>query len=167
MPHRLRCDSSWFDRVSKKPSLKADLVIYSYIVTVSGQYLSVVITLSNKMDFSYCDNTVGFHNLVTYRGSIIKSPIVINQYNILNQNTTTRASYSVYSLFSNVHSLCDHHSTSPSEQVNNSSTSRLGHLTCHPERVTLSGENIDEARDGEMTGDQGVNSDASKYAGFR
>ena len=33
----------------------------SYIVTVSGQYLSVAITLSNKMDFSYCDNTVIFH----------------------------------------------------------------------------------------------------------
>ena len=60
MPHRLRCDSSWLDRVSKKLSVKADLAINSYIVTVSGQYLSVAITLSNKMDFSYCDNTVGF-----------------------------------------------------------------------------------------------------------
>ena len=27
---------SWLDRVSKKPSVKADLAIYSYIVTTSG-----------------------------------------------------------------------------------------------------------------------------------
>ena len=40
------------------PSLKADLAVYSYIVTVSGQYLSVVVTLSNKMEFH---NTVS-HN---------------------------------------------------------------------------------------------------------
>ena len=64
VPHGLHCDSSWPDRVGKKPSLKADLVIYSYIATVSGQ--CVAITLSNKMDFSYCDNTVSFHNPVTY-----------------------------------------------------------------------------------------------------
>ena len=43
VPLRLRCDSSWLDRVGKKPTLKADLAIYSYIVTVSGQYLSVAI----------------------------------------------------------------------------------------------------------------------------
>jgi len=34
--------------VSKKPSLKADLVMYSNIVTASGQCLSVAIILSNK-----------------------------------------------------------------------------------------------------------------------
>ena len=61
MPHRLCCDSLWLDRVGKKPSLKADLLIYTYIVTVSGQYLSVAIKLSNKMDFSY----YGFTNPVT------------------------------------------------------------------------------------------------------
>ena len=33
--HRLCCDSSWLDQVGKKLSVKADLVIYSYIVTVS------------------------------------------------------------------------------------------------------------------------------------
>ena len=64
LPHRLHCDSS----------LTADLAIYSYIVTVSGQYLSVAITLSNKMDFSYCDNIVGFckssHKYVTGPGKI-------------------------------------------------------------------------------------------------
>ena len=54
----VNCDSSWLDRVGKKLSVKADLAIYSYIVTVSGQYLSVAITLSNQMDFSYCDNIV-------------------------------------------------------------------------------------------------------------
>ena len=60
VPHRLRCDSSWLGRVGKKPSLKADLAIYSYIVTVSGQHLNVAIMLSNKMDFRYCDNMVSF-----------------------------------------------------------------------------------------------------------
>ena len=49
VPRKLCCDSSWLDRVGKKPSLKADMAIYSYIVTVSGEYLSVAITLSNKM----------------------------------------------------------------------------------------------------------------------
>ena len=47
-------------------SLKADLAFYSYIVTVSGQYLSVAITFHNKIDLDYCDNMVGFTNPVTY-----------------------------------------------------------------------------------------------------
>ena len=65
------------DRVGKNPSLKADLAIYSYIVTVSVQYLSVAITLSNKMNFSYCDNTVSFHKSShIYMYIYIKSPIV-------------------------------------------------------------------------------------------
>jgi len=42
-PHRVCFDLSWLDRVGKKPSVKEDLVIYSYIVTVSGQCLSVAI----------------------------------------------------------------------------------------------------------------------------
>ena len=50
-----------------------------------------------------------------------------------------------------------------SEPVNDSSTSSLGHLICHSERVTLSGWGVGER----MTDDWGVNSDASKYAGFR
>ena len=44
--HILCCYSSRLDRVGKKLSVKADLVIYNYIVTVSGQYLSVTIILN-------------------------------------------------------------------------------------------------------------------------
>ena len=29
--HKLSCDLSWFDRVSIKPSVKADLAVYSYL----------------------------------------------------------------------------------------------------------------------------------------
>ena len=38
-PHRLCGDSSWLDWVDKKPPVKADLAIYGYIDTVSGQYV--------------------------------------------------------------------------------------------------------------------------------
>ena len=61
MPPRCPTGSIVTPQLGKEPSLKADLAIYSYIVTVSGQYLSVAITLSNNIDFSYCDNTVSFH----------------------------------------------------------------------------------------------------------
>jgi len=37
----------------QKLLIKPDLVIYSYVVTMSRQYLSVDIILSNKMDFKF------------------------------------------------------------------------------------------------------------------
>ena len=52
--------SAWLDRVGKKPSVKADLFIYSNCVTVSGQCLSVAIIISNKMDFNSCAYMVDF-----------------------------------------------------------------------------------------------------------
>jgi len=55
------CDGpAWPDRVGKKLSVKADLLIYSSCVTVSGQCLSVAIITSNKMDFNSCAYMVGF-----------------------------------------------------------------------------------------------------------
>jgi len=50
---------AWLDRVGKRPSVKAHL-IYSNCVTVSGQCLSVVIIISNKMYFNSCVNWDGF-----------------------------------------------------------------------------------------------------------
>jgi len=35
-PHRVYVGPAWLDRVGKKPSVKADLLIYSNCVTVSG-----------------------------------------------------------------------------------------------------------------------------------
>jgi len=58
-PHRVCDGPAWLDRVGKKLSVKADL-IYSNYVTVSGQYLSVAIIISNKMDFNSCAYMVGF-----------------------------------------------------------------------------------------------------------
>ena len=40
--------------------MKADLVIYSLIVGVSGQWESVATMLNIKLDFHCCDNLVGF-----------------------------------------------------------------------------------------------------------
>jgi len=48
------CDGpAWLDRVSKKLSIKADL-IYGNSVTVSEQCLSVAIIISNEMDLNSC-----------------------------------------------------------------------------------------------------------------
>jgi len=45
----------------KKPSIKADLLIYSSFNTVSGQCFSVpAIIISNKMDFNFCAYMEGF-----------------------------------------------------------------------------------------------------------
>jgi len=52
-PHRVCDGPAWLDRVGKKPSLKADLLIYSNCVTVSGQCLSVAIIISRAEQY-YC-----------------------------------------------------------------------------------------------------------------
>jgi len=53
-PNRVCVSPAWLDRVDKKPSVKADLLIYGNCVTVSRQCLSVAIIVSNKMDFNSC-----------------------------------------------------------------------------------------------------------------
>ena len=45
---------------------------------MSGQYLSMAITLSNKTDFSYRDNMVGFHKSSHICDRIIKFTVEIN-----------------------------------------------------------------------------------------
>ena len=47
---------SWFDRVQEKPAVKADVAIYTYMLGVSGQYKSVDLVLSYKLDFNSCVN---------------------------------------------------------------------------------------------------------------
>ena len=49
-----------FYRIGKKPSVKADLAIYSHVVDASGQCMSVSLILGFNLDFSSCDNLVGF-----------------------------------------------------------------------------------------------------------
>ena len=49
-----------FYRVGKKPSVKADLSIYSYAVDVGGQCMSESLILGHNLDFSSCDIMVGF-----------------------------------------------------------------------------------------------------------
>ena len=49
-----------FYRVGKKPSVKADLAIYSHAVEVGGQCMSESLTLGYNLDFSSCDIMVGF-----------------------------------------------------------------------------------------------------------
>ena len=53
-PQRVYASPAWLDRVSKKLSVKADLLIYGNCVTVSTQCLGVAIIISNKMDFNSC-----------------------------------------------------------------------------------------------------------------
>ena len=47
--------------VSKKPSVKADLAIYSQAVDVRGLCMSESLKLGHNLDFSSCDIMVGFH----------------------------------------------------------------------------------------------------------
>ena len=47
--------------VSKKPSVKADLAIYSQAVDVRGQCMSESLKLGHHLDFSSCDIMIGFH----------------------------------------------------------------------------------------------------------
>ena len=58
--HRPCSALSWIDRVDKKPSVKADLAIYSCVLGVTGQWVSVALTLCHQLDFSCCDNSVSF-----------------------------------------------------------------------------------------------------------
>ena len=41
--------------------MKADLAIYTHVLGVPGQYESVALMLSHKMDFNCCANRDGFH----------------------------------------------------------------------------------------------------------
>ena len=66
VPNRLCCNSSWPDRVGKRLSVQAELAIYTYIVTVSGQYLSVAITLRIKWISAIMTMQSVFANPVTY-----------------------------------------------------------------------------------------------------
>ena len=47
--------------VGKKPSVKADLAIYSQAVDVRGRCMSESLKLGHNLDFSSCDIMVGFH----------------------------------------------------------------------------------------------------------
>ena len=42
--------------------MKADLAIYTHVLGVPGQYESVALMLSHKMDFNCCVNRDGFRN---------------------------------------------------------------------------------------------------------
>ena len=50
-----------FYTVGKKPSVKADLAIYSQAVDVRGRCMSESLKLGHNLDFSSCDIMVGFH----------------------------------------------------------------------------------------------------------
>ena len=54
---------TWFYMVGKKPSVKADLAIYSHVLDVSGWCMSVSLILGIKLDFSSC---AIFTNPVTF-----------------------------------------------------------------------------------------------------
>ena len=60
-PHRPCNAPIWFYRVSKKPSVKADLATYSHTVDVSRQCMSVSLILCYKLDFGSCAIRTGFH----------------------------------------------------------------------------------------------------------
>ena len=59
-PHRPCNAPMWFYKVGKNSSVKADLAIYSHILDVSGQCMSVSFTLGFKLDFSSCVDWDGF-----------------------------------------------------------------------------------------------------------
>ena len=49
-----------FYMVGKKPSVKADLAIYSLEVDIRGRFMSESLILGHNLDFSSCDIMVGF-----------------------------------------------------------------------------------------------------------
>ena len=53
-------------RVGKKPSVKADLAMYSHAVAVSRQCMSVSLILGYKLDFSSCAIRAGFQSHILY-----------------------------------------------------------------------------------------------------
>ena len=44
--------------------MKADLAIYTHVLGVPGQYESVALMLSHKMDFNCCANRDGFRKSI-------------------------------------------------------------------------------------------------------
>ena len=60
--HRPCNASMWLYRVDKKPSVKADLAVYSHVVDVSGQCMSMNVSLiiGFTLDFSSCADWDGF-----------------------------------------------------------------------------------------------------------
>ena len=60
-PHRPCNASMQLYSVGKKPSVKADLIMYSQTVDVSRQCMSVSLILNCKLDFSSCAIRAGFH----------------------------------------------------------------------------------------------------------
>ena len=68
-PHRLYNAPIWLYKVSKKPSVKADLAMYSHTVNVSS--MSVSLILGCKLDFSSCAIRASFH-----KSSHIQIPMI-------------------------------------------------------------------------------------------
>ena len=54
------CTPMQLCRVSKKPSVKADLALYSPVVDAYGQCMSVSFMLGFNLDFSFFDILIGF-----------------------------------------------------------------------------------------------------------
>ena len=50
-----------FYMVGKKPSVKADLAIYSQAVDIRGRCMTESLILGHNLDFNSCDIMVGFH----------------------------------------------------------------------------------------------------------
>ena len=65
-----------FTGSAKKPSVKADLAIYSQAVDVRGRCMSESLKLGHNLDFSSCDIMVGFH-----KSSHIQIPAVDHMIN--------------------------------------------------------------------------------------
>ena len=55
-----------FYRVGIRSSVKADMAIYGHIFDASGPCMSVSLILVFNLDFSSCENLVGFVNPVIY-----------------------------------------------------------------------------------------------------
>ena len=65
---------TWLYRVTKKPSVKANLAVYSQAVDVRGWCMSESLILGNSLDFSSCDIMVDFRK----SSHISLSTVVLN-----------------------------------------------------------------------------------------
>ena len=73
--------------VGKKPSVKADLAIYSQAVDVRGRCMSESLILGHNLDFSSCDIMVGFRK---------SSHIFILMIFSFSRNFQTKTIYATY-----------------------------------------------------------------------
>ena len=76
--------------------MKADLAIYTHVLGVHGQYESVALMLSHKMDFNCCANRDGFRKSSHIYALAFPFDLRCESVIIIGCNTTARGLTDIY-----------------------------------------------------------------------